>query len=115
MDKVGNVPAENDPDTKANEAALGAAAPDTAISSVGNAFKFAVDTSGPTLASGETGVYLKNAGVTSGDKQESEGRQQQGVAASQLQPGDWHPRPWIHPPFQPPTSQSTARRPWTSR
>jgi hypothetical protein len=73
MDKVGNVPAKNDPDTKANEAALGAAAPDTAISSVGNAFKFAVDTSGPTLASGETGVYLKNAGVTSGDKQESEG------------------------------------------
>ena len=71
-DKVGNTPIVDDADTDANEAALGAAGPDTAIGQVDKPFTFSVDNSGPTLLSGETGVYLKNAGVTSGTKQEVE-------------------------------------------
>ena len=71
-DKVGNTPIVDDPDTDANEAALGAAGPDTAIGQVDKSFTFSVDNAGPTLLSGETGVYLKNAGVTSGTKQEEE-------------------------------------------
>ncbi len=73
-DRVGNTPTVNDPDTKKNEAALGAVAPLTTITNVGNPFVFTVDINGPVLASAKTGNYLKNAGVTSGDKQETEAR-----------------------------------------
>jgi hypothetical protein len=73
VDRVGNTPAVDDPDVKGNQGALGAVAPGTAISaSEINPFVFTVDISGPTLTGAETGVYLKNAGVTSGDKQEAE-------------------------------------------
>ncbi len=73
MDKVGNTPTVDDPaTTKTNEGALGAAAPTIDIAGVTNPFVFTVDISGPTLVSGKTGLYLKNAGVTSGDKQETE-------------------------------------------
>ena len=74
VDKVGNTPTVDDPDTKANEGALGAGDPEDAIAGVDNPFVFTVDTDGPTLitAGAKTGVSLKNAGVTSGDKQETE-------------------------------------------
>ena len=55
-----------------NEAARGAAAPETAIGQVKNAFVFTVDTEGPTLDTGKTGFSLKNAGVGSGENKESE-------------------------------------------
>ena len=71
VDKVGNTPTVDDTaTTDTNEGALGAAAPLTAAAD--NPFVFTVDISGPTLISGKTGLYLKNAGVTSGDKQEIE-------------------------------------------
>ena len=66
VDKVGNEPNVDDPDTKdMNEATKGAIAHGTAVSK--NPFKFAVDTKGPTLKTGKTGVFLKNAGVTTGE------------------------------------------------
>ncbi|MDE3268645.1 MAG: hypothetical protein OYI31_09385 [Chloroflexota bacterium] len=72
-DRVGNTPTVNDPATKANEAAIGAVAPGTAISASDiNPFVFTVDISGPVLTGAETGLYLKNAGVTSGAKKETE-------------------------------------------
>ena len=72
-DRVGNTPTVNDPATKANEAAVGAVAPGTAISASDiNPFVFTVDISGPVLTGAETGLYLKNAGVTSGTKKETE-------------------------------------------
>ena len=60
------------PDVKGNQGALGAAATGTAISGVDNPFVFTVDSNGPVLTGAETGLYLKNAGVTSGDKKETE-------------------------------------------
>ena len=70
-DKVGNVPVMNNPDTKdVNEAPKGAAAANTATAD--NPFKFTVDTRAPTLASGKTGVSLKNPGVTKGTNKETE-------------------------------------------
>ena len=75
VDRVGNTPVEDDPKTeKKNEGALGAAAPGTAIGAVDNPFVFTVDSSGPTMVSGKTGLYLKNPGITSGDKQETEAK-----------------------------------------
>ena len=56
------------------EAARGAAAPETAIGQVKNAFVFTVDTEGPTLDTGKTGFSLKNAGVSSGESKESENK-----------------------------------------
>ena len=47
------------------KAALGAVGPAEANST--NAFIFFVDTTGPTVLSAKTGVYLKNPGVTSGE------------------------------------------------
>ena len=92
-DKVGNTPAEDEDgadectgtgaDEKCgsgpigvNEGARGAAAPDTAIGQVDNAFVFTVDTEGPTLDTGKTGFSLKNAGVGSGESQEKENTDQ---------------------------------------
>ena len=73
QDRVGNTPDTNDPDTEdENEAALGAAGPNTTIDGVGKAFSFAVDTTAPTLVSGKTGVSLKNPGVTVGDADDQE-------------------------------------------
>lgn len=72
-DRVGNTPAVDDPNKKGNQGALGAAALGTAITGVTNPFKFTVDINGPVLAGAETGSYLKNAGVTSGDKKEAQG------------------------------------------
>ncbi len=71
-DRVGNTPTVDVEGTKKNEGALGAAGTGTAIGGVDNPFVFTVDINGPVLASAETGLYLKNAGVTSGDKQETE-------------------------------------------
>lgn len=70
-DKVGNEPVRNDPETEdVNEAPKGAAGLNA--STADNAFKFTVDTRAPELSAGETGLYLKNAGVTSGADQETE-------------------------------------------
>ncbi len=70
-DKVGNVPVMNNPATKdVNEAPKGAAAANAATAD--NPFKFTVDTRAPTLASGKTGVSLKNPGVTKGTNKETE-------------------------------------------
>ena len=69
-DKVGNEPVVNDPDTDANEAPRGAAA--VKAPSATNPFVFTVDTRAPELSTGETGWYLKNPGVTSGNAQEEE-------------------------------------------
>ena len=89
-DKVGNTPDENIVDADkcvtgtgvdcekgtgpvgVNEGARGAAAPNTLIGDVDNAFTFTVDTTAPKLQSGTTGLSLKNPGVASGDSRESE-------------------------------------------
>ena len=55
-----------------NEGARGAAAPLEAIIDVDNAFTFTIDTSGPTLQSGKTGVALKYPGVKTGENKEIE-------------------------------------------
>ena len=60
--------------SKGNEGALGAAATGTVITGVDNPFVFTVDINGPVLTGAETGLYLKNPGVTSGDKKETEAR-----------------------------------------
>ena len=74
-DKVGNVPVMNNPATEdVNEAPKGAAAANTATAD--NPFKFTVDTRAPTLASGKTGVSLKNPGVTKGTNKETEKKNQ---------------------------------------
>ena len=66
IDKVGNVPAVNDATTEdVNEGAKGAAPDGTVVAS--NPFKFWVDTQGPKLNAGKTGLALKNAGVTTGE------------------------------------------------
>ena len=66
IDKVGNVPAVDDTTTTdMNEGAKGAAPDGTVVAS--NPFKFWVDTQGPKLNAGRTGVALKNAGVTTGE------------------------------------------------
>ena len=65
-DKVGNKPALDDDATSLNEAPKGAAPPKA--SGAGNPFKFTVDTSSPVISGGKTGLSLKNAGVTTGDK-----------------------------------------------
>ena len=71
-DNVGNVPAVDDPTTTdINEAPKGAA-PISITGSPDNPFRFSVDTTGPTLATGVTGVYLRNQGVTSGDAEDQE-------------------------------------------
>ena len=70
-DNVGNEPARNNPDTTANEAPKGAAPKET-TAAAGNPFRFTVDTTGPTLSSGRTGVFLRNPGVTSGDVDDRE-------------------------------------------
>ena len=81
MDNVGNRPLKQlrTKDTVADDgtvtkkgavtqkAALGAVGFDPREVSTPNAFIFYVDTSGPTVASARTGVYLKNPGVTSGE------------------------------------------------
>ena len=65
-DKVGNTPALNDFTTDdINEAPRGAAPPGTATPH--NPFAFTVDTSAPVISGGRTGMYLMNAGVTTGD------------------------------------------------
>lgn len=69
-DKVGNEPVRNDPETDANEAPKGAAGLN--VREADNPFKFTVDTRAPELSAGETGRYLKNPGVTSGNDQEEE-------------------------------------------
>ena len=88
-DKVGNTPDEDIDDADectgtgadevcgpgpvgVNEGARGAAAPNTLIGDVDNAFTFTVDTTAPKLQSGTTGLSLKNPGVASGDSRESE-------------------------------------------
>ena len=92
-DKVGNTPVEDVVDADdclpgssgedcdkgagpigVNEAARGAAGPETAIGQVDNPFVFTVDTEGPTLDNGKTGFSLKNAGVSSGESKESENK-----------------------------------------
>ena len=66
VDKVGNVPAVDDTTTEdVNEGAKGAASDITFVAT--NPFKFWVDTQGPKLNAGKTGVALKNAGVTTGE------------------------------------------------
>ena len=65
IDKVGNQPMVNDPDTDENEGTKGAAPDATVVAT--NPFKFWVDTQGPKLNAGKTGVALKNAGVTTGE------------------------------------------------
>ena len=65
IDKVGNEPMVNDPDTDENDGTKGAAPDATIVAS--NPFKFWVDTQGPKLNAGKTGVALKNAGVTTGE------------------------------------------------
>ena len=66
VDKVGNLPAVDDTTTEdMNEGAKGAAPDGTIVAT--NAFKFWVDTQGPKLNAGKTGVALKNAGVTTGE------------------------------------------------
>lgn len=73
QDRVGNTPAVDNPSTtKKNEGTLGAAPLGTAGSAVTNPFVFTVDINGPVLTGAKTGSYLKNAGSTSGDKQETE-------------------------------------------
>ena len=70
-DKVGNEPVRNDTATEdVNEAPKGAAGFGTP--SADNPFKFTVDTRAPELSTGETGWYLKNPGVTSGNDKEEE-------------------------------------------
>ncbi len=69
QDRVGNTPLVH---AKPAKSALGAAAPRTLIDAVGNPFRFTVDNDGPVLTGAETGSYLKNPRVTSGDKQETE-------------------------------------------
>ena len=66
VDKVGNVPVVDDTTTTdMNEGAKGAAPDGTVIAT--NPFKLWVDTQGPQLNAGKTGVSLKNAGVTTGE------------------------------------------------
>ena len=90
-DKVGNEPVRDIPEcmegetkdsttnpctgTAANEAPKGAAGLNTTAAD--NPFKFTVDTRAPELSSGETGLYLKNPGVTTGQRQGDSGQQQQ--------------------------------------
>ena len=69
-DKVGNEPVRDDEDTTTNEAPKGAGGVDAPEAD--NPFKFTVDTRAPTLATGETGLNLKNPGVTSGADIETE-------------------------------------------
>ena len=69
-DKVGNEPVMDDDSTNANEGARGAAGINA--TEADNPFEFTVDTRAPELVSGKTGLYLKNPGVTSGAKQETE-------------------------------------------
>ena len=73
-----------------NEAARGAAAPETAIGQVKNAFVFTVDTEGPTLDTGKTGFSLKNAGVSSGESKESEKQKQARLGPDHLRVGARH-------------------------
>ena len=70
QDKVGNEPAMDDPDEEGNQAPKGAGAFNA--STADNPFKFTVDTKAPALATGETGLYLKNPGVTSGADKETQ-------------------------------------------
>ena len=63
VDNVGNIPLKK---TATQKAALGAVGKGEVEST--NPFIFYVDTSGPTLTSAKTGVYLKNPGVTTGEE-----------------------------------------------
>ena len=90
VDKVGNVPDVNITDRKCtgtgasevctgtgpagvNEGTKGAVAHGLTVST--NPFKFAVDSNGPKLDSGKTGVSLKNPGVTTGEMSGRESEQ----------------------------------------
>ena len=90
VDKVGNVPNVDILDTKCtgtgtsevctgtgpvgvNEGTKGAVAHGLTVST--NPFKFAVDSNGPKLISGKTGVSLKNPGVTTGEMSGRESEQ----------------------------------------
>ena len=79
-DKVGNVPAVDDPDTTGNQATRGAGSIDLtdATSERVNPFEFTVDTRSPMILSAKTGLYLKNPGVTGstgGEEQKDNNRQ----------------------------------------
>jgi hypothetical protein len=73
-DRVGNTPARNVTTTTPNEGALGGSSwvAGPALVAADNAFKFTVDTSGPTAATASTGYYLKNPGVLTGTGAEVE-------------------------------------------
>ena len=90
VDKVGNVPNVDIPDEKCtgtgasevctgsgpagvNEGTKGAVAHGLTVST--NPFKFAVDSNGPKLNTGKTGVSLKNPGVTTGEMSGRESEQ----------------------------------------
>jgi len=70
-DKVGNIPAKDtSTGTAANNADRGAAP--FGDTTADNAFAFTVDTSGPEVSTAITGLKLKNAGVTTGTKAETQ-------------------------------------------
>ena len=90
VDKVGNVPNVDIPDEKCtgtgdsevcmgsgpagvNEGTKGAVADGLTVST--NPFKFAVDSNGPKLNTGKTGVSLENPGVTTGEMSGRESQQ----------------------------------------